>query len=170
MNRFFHVDRTLRLKEGQEINLIKYDDIRPEELQEHVNFLYPEGVSSHGNHYILTGNTFANDSEPIIELLFEYVRRSDFPQRTSRFQSFFAFDNLELAQDFILNYWNSAYNIWEVQADRYFKADMNLLSLKDSLLVLDYRAHLYWKGETIGNPFWEYLLVPPVKVIRKVDG
>ena len=47
---------------------------------------------------------------------------------------------------------------------------MNLLSLKDSLLVLDYRAHLYWKGETIGNPYWEYLLVPPVRVIRKVDG
>jgi len=52
MKRFFHVDRILNLQEGQEINLVKYNDIKPDELQTHVNFLFPDGISYQGKNYI----------------------------------------------------------------------------------------------------------------------
>jgi hypothetical protein len=115
---------------------------------------------------------FVKDLSPLIELLIEYVRRSFYPEKPSRFQSVFAFDNYEQAKDFKYRFSDdkSKGSIWEVEANNILKADMNLLSLGNSLLEADYLAHLYWKGETIGNPYWEYLLVPPVKVIRKVDG
>jgi len=105
----------------------------------------------------------------LTEYLFEYVRKSYYLQRPSRFQSFFAFDNIEHAKDFRNKFCNSQGNICEIESKVSFKADMNLLTLGNSLLEADYYAHLYWKGETTGNPFWEYLLVPPVKVIRKVE-
>jgi len=175
VNGFFHVDRLMKLHEGEIITLTKYDDIKPEELQMHVNFLFPDGISCHGKKYIWSENKYLNNctmvnSSELIEYLFEYVRKSYYPQRPSRFKSIFAFDNFEEAKNFRNGYNNSIGNIWEVEANNFFKADMNLLRLGNSLLEADYNANLYWKGETIENPVWEYLLVPPVKVIRKVDG
>ena len=168
MKRFFHVDRNGGLQEGQEINFVKFYEIKPDELQDHFNVLYPEGFSNWGINFLLN---YANNTDSLTEILFDYVRRSCFKERPSRFQSVFAFDNIEQAKDFRYRFNNSIGNIWEIEANNFFKADMNLLDLKSfKLMQLDYHAHLYWKGETIGNPYWEYLLVPPVKVIRKVDG
>ena len=174
MNSFFHIDWSLCLQEGQIINLNKFSDNIPEKIQSHVNLLFPKGISSHGRTYIVSeifnyDHCTVTRSVNIIEYLFEYVRKSYYSQRPSRFQSVFAFDNIEKAKFFQDKYRNSQGNIWEIESEESFKVDMNLLTLGNSLLEADYYAHLYWKGETTGNPFWEYLLVPPVKVIRKVE-
>jgi len=169
MRRYYHVDRNRTLKEGQIINLVKYNDVNPPELQDHVDFLFPEGVTSHGELYMLRGETPAKGVSPVIELLFEYVRRTHFPSCPSRFQSVFAFENITQAENFKNKYGTSGSLIWEVESDVTFKTDMSLLTLQGSLLVVSYNAHRYWKGISSGNnPVWEYLLSPPVKVIRRI--
>ena len=170
MGRYFTVDRNRTLEEGKIINLVKYSDVEPHELQVHVDSLFPDGVTRHGEHYMLKGQTSAMGISPVIELLFEYVRRSHFPSRPSRFQSVFAFENFDQAVSFRKEYGKSEGLIWEVESDVAFKADMRLLTLKGSLLGLSYNAHQYWREIASGNnPVWEYLMVPPVRVIRRID-
>lgn len=174
MTRYFTVDRNKSLKPSLIINLVKYSDVMPQELQKHVNGLFPQGVTSHGERYILRGKTPAKGVEPIIELLFEYVRRSQFSFRPSRFQSLFAFGTLEDAEAFKNHpkYGKPNSLIWKVEADNAFKADMNLLHLRGSLLRASYNAHRYWSGlpNVEEPPWWEYLLIPPIKVIRQINS
>ncbi len=170
MYRCFTVDRNKTLEEEQIINLVKYTDVNPLELQVHIDSLFPDGVTSHGECYILRGQTPAKGVNEVIELLFEYVRKSYFPSRPSRFQSFFASENIDQAVNFRNKHRTSDSLIWEVESNVAFKADMRLLTLQGSLLKLSYNAHLYWKGiPGESNPVWEYLMVPPVKIIRKID-
>lgn len=170
MLRCFTVDRSGTLEEGQIINLVKYRDVEPHEVQIHVDSLFPDGVTSHGERYILSNNAPAAGVNEIIELLFEYVRRSYFPSRPSRFQSVFAFKNIKQVESFRKEYGTSDSLIFEVESDVAFKADMRLLTLHGTLLVLSYWAHRYWNGIPGGNnPVWEYLMVPPVRVVRRVD-
>ena len=168
MTHYFTVDREKTLRSGQRINLVKYSNVNPQELQNHVSYLFPQGVTSHGERYLLRGETPAMGVEPIIEILFEYVRRSQFPLCPSRFQSFFACETLRDAEEFKKRYSKPENLIWEVDAKRAFKADLKLLTLKCSLLTLSYYANRYWSGLPSGDdPFWELLLIPPVKVIRQ---
>jgi len=170
MKCYFTIDRNKTLEKGQIINLVKYSDVKPSELQTHVDSLFPDGVTNHGERYMLKGQALAKGKNEVIELLFEYVRRSHFPSRPSRFQSIFAFENVEQAVNFRNEYGTSDSLIWEVQSDVVFKADIRLLTLRDSLLVLSYNAHQYWSGISYeDNPVWEYLMVPPVKVISRID-
>ena len=113
MRRYYHVDRNRTLKEGQIINLVKYNDVNLRELQDHVDFLFPEGVTSHGERYMLKGETPAIGVSPVIELLFEYVRRTHFPSCPSRFQSVFAFETIAQAVNFKTKYGTSGSLIWE---------------------------------------------------------
>ena len=170
MRRYYHIDRNRTLKERQIINLVKYNDVEPSELQDHVDFLFPEGVTGHGELDMLRDQTSAKGIDPVIELLFEYVRRSLFPSCPSRFQSVFAFENVAQAVNFKNRYGRKDSLIWEVESDVAFKADMSLLTLQGSLLRVSYNAHRYWRGISSGNnPVWEYLLSPPVKVIRRIS-
>jgi hypothetical protein len=173
MAKFYHIDRLGRLNRGDEIELTCYDDVEPEFLQHHVDSLFPEGISSHGDTYFLKNETQAKGVSPIIELVFEYVRRSNYSHRPSRFQSFFAFGSPKDATNFSKIYGNSTGTLWEVECDdaRCFKADMNILTLRDSLLVLSYRASCYWEGlpDPSGKtPIWEFLLKPPIKIVEKI--
>jgi hypothetical protein len=169
MNLLYTVDRNRTLEENQMINLIKYSDVKPSELQVHIDSLFPDGVTSHGEYYMLNAKTPAIGINAIIELIFEYVRRSYFPSCPSRFQSVFAFENIAQAFIFQNKYGKPDSLIWKVESDITFKADMRLLNLHDSLLTLSYNAHRYWNGISIdNNPIWEYLLVPPVKVIHRI--
>jgi hypothetical protein len=171
MKHFFRVDQSMKLYEGQKINFVKKENNKPEELQTRINFLFPEGVTDLG-YNLLDSN--ANNVSNLVELVFEYVRRSYYSEKPSRFQSIFAFDNIEQAKLFRYKFCDCKNKIWEVESITSFRADMSLLDLPPncSLLQLDYMAHLYWNSETEDSrcTFWEYLLVPPVKVIRKVDG
>jgi hypothetical protein len=179
MAKFYHLDRGNTLKEGQVVNLIKYNNIEcgndlklSLELQQHYDRMFPDGVTFHGNQYFVNGNNFAG-TNPSIELLFEYVRRSDFPTLPSRFQCFFAVNNLD-DMNILINIIGKKYpnyTIWEVECDKFFRGDMNLLYASSSSLGMSYLANKYWKGTTVYNDraVWEYLLVPPVKVIKKIN-
>lgn len=170
MGLYFTVDRNRTLKEGQLIDLAKYSDVTPPELQTHADFLFPDGVTSHGEYYFLRGERPAKGVNEVIELLFDYVRKSYFPSCPSRFQSVFAFKTIDQALHFKNNYGNPDSTIYEVESDKAFRADMRLLTLQGSLLLLSYDAHKYWQGISCGDdPIWEYLLSPPVKVIRKIN-
>src|SRR5688572_8640108 len=130
MPRFLTVDRRGSLHEDDVIELIRYDDVRSSDvpdLQEHVDNLFPEGFTSHGEFHFLRGDRQAGDTDSAIELLFEYVRRSHFPDRLSRFQAFFGTTSLRAAHIFRETFGQQSDSIWEVEAEDVFEADMSLL-------------------------------------------
>lgn len=47
------VDRKRGLVEDQVIGLVRYSDLDPPELQAHMDELFPDGVSFHGDFYFL---------------------------------------------------------------------------------------------------------------------
>lgn len=170
--KLYHIDRCNALNVGDEINLTIYNDIRcidsPLDLQEIVNEMFPNGVSYHGNAYFLNKPNIMDTSQDI-ELTFELVRRYKYPDKLSRFESFFAIDKTNIIP--MINRLKCNINnirIYEVEADIYSKHDMNLL-IKSSNIVNTALAELYWKGETIFEPLYEYLLKPPVKILRQVN-
>jgi len=169
------------------------------ELQAHIDALFPSGVSELGNRYFLCSqmsadfvneaikfldtcesldqakreieSALSNSRIATIEILFEYVRRSCFPDKPSRFTSVFAWETLDQARAFRKRYGEGP--IWEVECDeRPFRADMNLVTLGKSVLTLSYSAHRYWSGLPGINadvpPWWEVLLTPPVRVLQQV--
>lgn len=170
MTTYFTVDRLGTLAEGQVIGLQKYNDISPNFLQQHVDELFPEGVSAHGESYFLR-NREDNISGPNIELYFEYVRRALYPTRVSRFQAMFAARSLPEAEAFRIRLKAPEAPIWEVHADDSLAVNMNLLIENNSILVKSYFAGLYWKGEAgpDTSPVWEVLLKLPVRVLRKAS-
>ncbi len=216
MHHFFTVDRRGLLKqEGQLLSVTHYDDIAfsldgietlygndpGKELQNHVDFLFPNGVTPHGEQYFLNSkkspafvhkavnflhscgsldqakkdmhSTLSNSTMALIEILFEYVRRGCFPDKPSRFTSLFGWETLEQAQAFRKKYGKESMPIWKIQAEKFFRADMNLLSINlPSVLILSYSVHRYWAGlPAIHNstPCWEILLPPPIKVLHQVQ-
>lgn len=174
--RYYHVDRLSTLTEGQIIQLVKWDDIDPPELQNQADILFPDGVSYHGNCYMLSSDwalqSNPNNRDPkTIEIIYEYIRRSNFTDKPSRFQSFFALNTMDQVKRFKDKYDIHNSSVWVVESDSVFKADMNLLSLGSSPLACTYLAHKYWQGEAgfDPNPFWEYLLKLPVTVLEKIE-
>lgn len=178
MGRFYHLDRGNLLVEGKTISLAKFNDISSaspeytEKLQNHYNVLFPNGVTQHGNGYFANEGKFEFTS-PFIELLFEYVRRANFSDKPSRAESFFALDSptkiKALASMLHVEIHNCT--VWEVECETYYTANMRLLSLRCSNLVTSYNANEYWSCGTGGDPqpFWEYLLVPPVKILSRIN-
>lgn len=166
---FLTVDRRRTMNQGQVISLVKHADISPPELQLHVNCLFPEGLSRHGERYFISSQTQAQETNPSIELLLEYVRRARFPNRPSRFQSLFGIMTMEDALWFASAYGCDDSLIWEVECETFFRADMSLLTQNCTNLVYSYYAELYWSGRTVtANPRWESLLVPPIAVTRLI--
>jgi len=183
MARFYHIDRAGQLKRGNVIKLTLCDNLNPKDLQYHVELLFPEGVSKHGDTYskkqVITQKNDGSlnaDINSIIELLFEYVRRSNYSHRPSRFQSFFAFESQDEATDFRKNFCDSKGDLWEVECNdvQAFKADMSNLNFDDSLSTISYRASCYWEGrrnpDTSKTPIWEVLLTPPVSAVKKINS
>ncbi|NME64457.1 DUF2441 domain-containing protein [Clostridium cadaveris] len=174
MGIFYHIDRLNKLQEGNEINLIMYKDLKGETqstttlLQNQVDNMFEDGVSSHGEQYFISGSMF-NDTSVDIELIFELYRRIYFPEKISRFQAFYCVEkeNLKsMLQRLRVNINNVS--VFEIQSDVFEKHDMNLL-LKNSNLVNTIYADLYWKGKSIQDPLYEILVKPPFKVGKKVN-
>lgn len=167
----YTVDRSRQLRVGQVVDLQRHRDIDPPELQTHADSLFPTGFSSHGERYFLQSGQDARLAEPNIELIWEYVRRSFFSHLPSRFVSMFACRTPDDARAWRGKYRNQDDPIWAVECDGAFLADMGLLTQENTIIVISYLAHLYWSG--LSHPkiesFWEYLLVPPVKVLKRVS-
>lgn len=167
---FYTIDRGSTLKENLKINLKLYDDISPTFLKGHVDSLFPDGLSSHGEHYFLRNNSKALNVSPMLELIIEYVRRADYKNKPSRFQSFFAFDSLSQAKDFRSEYGETSNAIYKINTDIYHKANMKLLYAGNSILVTSYFANSYWQSVPgIEEICWEYLLPLPVTILDRIE-
>ncbi len=181
MTEAFLVDRAQALSEGATLDLTKHTDMDPPTLQGHVDGLFPDGVTRHGDFYFLGSHSQSQAIEPNIELIYEYVRRACFPEVPSRFQSVFACATLDEAKRFrdSPDWSGTGAPIWKVATPHAgHRVDMTLLTHGLSILMLSYRAHRYWSGAPNNmhefgvprvEPFWELLLRPPVTVIEQVD-
>jgi hypothetical protein len=168
---FYTVDRAGTLKPGLILGLERYSDVEPAFLQPHLDSLFPEGVTKHGELYLVQGGSTLAVASPAIELVWENVRRANFPAAPSRFQSTFATEDVDSARRFRDEYGQGVGSIWMVESSEGFKADMTLLSMGSSALVASYCADLYWSGRP--NPghtsMWEVLLTPPVRVVEPIE-
>ncbi len=169
MNKFYHIDRLSQLRKGMLLKLTNYSDITPKALQAHVDAMFPDGVTKHGQQYFISPTSIAKHTNSSIELIFEYVRRAHFPDKPSRFQSVFAFKTINDALAFQQKVDNTNSMIWEVEARNSFTADMHLLSNSCTTLYCSFNANLYWEGKHSEMPFWEVLLEPPVKIISAIE-
>lgn len=143
------------------------NDFTSEDIASHVRELFPDGLSLHGWDFARQWhNPVQGDgdwyirSSPNIELVFEFVRRAQFPHLPSRLQSFYGFDSLDRVKSFA----GGGCPIFELEPSTSFRADIAWLYLGTQLSVASFNAHQYWRGVPSAQPDWEYLLVPPVKV------
>jgi hypothetical protein len=115
-----------------------------------------------------TGEKQKQTMDPVsanYEWMFEMIRLSEFPDRPSRFQSFFGFETYEAAQKFAQG---TRSQILKIEYQQGFRADMNLLSFSSFPNALQ-RGTRYWKGESGANdPNWEVLMQEPVTVLDTV--
>ena len=134
---FYHIDRDKRLRAGMELTL------------------NDNGLSQHGATYWgPIGSSIENLNNLLIEHIFEQVRLKYFPDRPSRFTSFFGCNSLDE-----LNMWGSRLKIqpdtpvWEIEANNSFKADSGLLLCRAEQVLLPSLtlacACAYWTGASI---------------------
>jgi hypothetical protein len=146
------------------------------EVIDKINDLYPNGISRHGIQYMSEKFEFPkwNGKDyvhhiPMIEWTFELIRRVNFKELPSRFESVFGCETLEQARIFKIKRRNGSGNIYKVLAEKSFKADMNYLYLGPSILGNQVLAEKYWKSQATENPFWEILMTGDVEVKEKME-
>jgi len=133
--------------------------------------LYPEGLSSHGLQYLLSEGIVIffpgtrtpqriTHTQPMIEAIFEMVRRAEFPSRPSRMQSMFAWCSLTDARQFNMEGGGKG-AIYEVSSDDAFVADQNLLFLGGSVIGAYELARKYWAAENSENQKLEAVIPLP---------
>jgi hypothetical protein len=137
--------------------------------------LYPSGLSQHGQYYLIdvgqhtrqempqTGEPLAKLSS-VLEMYWELVRRAEFPEKPSRFESFFAFTTPEEARAF----GGGTGSVYEVDANLWEEFDLNLLKQPTSLALQWIQIRQYWNHGASPNPLWECLLKPHVKILRVI--
>jgi hypothetical protein len=178
---FYTVDRKGLLSEGISINMIKTDDALnmiefngnvKHHIAKHLHTICPSGISHHGFQYLFH-KPDPKSASYSIDLIFENIRQAYYPQRPSRFQSLFAFDNLNQAKSFY-NKHKEEYpssKIHEViTSNKYHKGNMNLLHQGNENIWVSYFAHLYWDSKSIEfcENEWEILLELPVTIGKKI--
>lgn len=102
------------------------------------------------------------------EWMIEMVRRAEFENQMSRFQSFFAWPDLEDAEAFIEENRTDGKPIFKVECDGYKIRDMNLTEIPYFGIGLD-NARKYWAGDPgSDSPTWEVVMEPPVEVLERI--
>ncbi|WP_448127758.1 DUF2441 domain-containing protein [Salinicola sp. NYA28a] len=123
--------------------------------------------------YLLSNKSRGDVASPIIELLFENIRKAHFSGRPSRFQSVFACCSIEEARQFKASYGDESSPIWEVYKDGpIFKGNMRLLDNNQTNLICSYLAHEYWSGRQGPTEFsglTEVVLELPVTVGTRIE-
>lgn len=173
---FYHVARA-PLQTNQIINLIQFDNLennynillnRDDKIELQSN--YPDGISHFGIENLLIGDTIdikkINKHQYELENHYEFTRRKHFPKSPSRFTSFFACNNINDAYEFKSSFGkNSTAKIYKVECKSFFRADMNLLFYVNEH---NNKAHNYWGNDISEKPFFEYLLVFPIKIKQNI--
>lgn len=173
--KLYHIDRIGTLKEGQILKLIKFDgfnDIIVEgnnlsiEFNNIIKDLFDNEISNHGFNYI--NDVFPKSYLPKLELLYELIRKIKYDNCPSRYKSFYAVEIKDLKRLMHrLNVNLDNCDIYEVESNSYFKADMNLLKGDGKLFDIIY-AEKYWNQEVSEEPLFEFLLEYPIKIVKKI--
>jgi hypothetical protein len=129
---------------------------------------FDKGISAHGQDYLLAngvgdGADLKSLRSTLMELVWELVRRKDFPLMPSRFTCIFGCDRVEEVESFSKKYGGIG-PIYEVIADTYYKLDMSWLAWASPTTQLWSNAFNYWSGASSSQPFWEYLVPLPAKI------
>ena len=183
MRLYFHTDRAGSLRECDVIENRVYPNgnavgvlcpVIGEEFAAHIQQMFSRGISYHGYNYLVSSLTGEKSfSSWAIEIYFEYIRFKHYPDKPSRFESFFCWETFDDAQDFARSE-NQRYSIYEVSNEGpYFITDMNLLKLDFNPVKQEENARKYWLGEPMDGDLsykakWEYLVSTSIKVIRRV--
>lgn len=139
---------------------------------------FPNGLSPHGKRYFLDEPLVISTSNgpapyaphiPIIELVVELIRRLEFPDHPSRYESLFAWETPEDATSFRDSYCAGEGNLLRVEAECAGRYDMNQLFLGGTTSGSWMFARRYWNGVASARPCWEVLLRLPASVIEVVD-
>lgn len=163
---FYHVDRSNTLQVGQNVQMSNLP-MPTQALVKTLEELYPEGLSHHGISYLVDPDTrmYINTN---IEHIFELYRQLYFPDKPSRFQSFFCFVALEQAIKFYNqnSCWYNEAKILKIDTgdSKIHIGDMDLLK-GDTILQCHDNAMRYWSGDLTPTSTQEALVVPPVKVV-----
>lgn len=127
------------------------------------------------NNYYKPGMEITLQKDLINEMLLESLRRSEFKDKSSRFQSIFAFENLEDAKQFRSEFREESCRIFEIETDALVhKADVNLLGIAFPMVTAAYYCYRYWQGKSYlnpegnSNPLWEILIPLPAKIGNEV--
>lgn len=103
------------------------------------------------------------------EWIFELIRRAEFEEAQSRFQSYYAWPSLEDAEQFITEHRDENQAVFKLRCNKYELHDMDLIQLSHIGSGLA-NARQYWKGEAGSDtPTWEVVMEPPVDVVEQVD-
>jgi len=189
MHEYFTVDRRKQLTPRMVLNTdTNYDNRKfwpimnicnKDDLSNLVNELYPNGLTEHGKRYLLdeclairtnNGPAPAVPNIPIMELVFELVRRIEFPNQISRFQAIFGWETIEEAIEFKKSHGINDSSICAVICKESAKLDMNLLYLGGSTIGSIFFARKYWSGKAGTDPRWEILMRPPVEIVRIIEN
>lgn len=185
MSKFYTVDRSGNDIQNTSFELKKdysryqfwiVQDVYDEkEVIDRTNQLYPSGLSEHGINYLIReGIVIFKDgtrkplnltyTTPMIEAVFELVRRNEFSYLPSRMQSMFACCDLIGAQKFKSVYGSSENQIYELESENAFIADQNFLYLGGSVIGTYELARKYWSGTKSGNCRLEAVIPLPTVI------
>ena len=170
--RAYHLDRTNSLGVMEIMNLQVFNDLGPKCLNKILDDKYPMGLSRHGNTYYATEANRQNLNDYLIETLFEYERLTNFPDKISKLQSFFATETIEECYAWVEKLAiQGEYNIWEaeIKHNKFIKLDASWFRCdlyNFSSLCISYLADKYWPGLISETPQMELLIQPPLKIIR----
>ena len=171
--KLYHIDRLGYLSVDQTIILQKGIEIRKDFLKKDANAIlkeyFPNGLSSHGQSYFIRG--YENKSMGI-DIIFEYERRLHYPEKLSRYEAFFAF-NEDGVKEFIsmkeLDW--EFYKVYEIEYETYERHNMNFVRGWGQLDTI-VSAKFYWEDvpdyDRNRKPIYEYLLKLPIKIKREV--
>lgn len=174
MGSFYHIDREQELISDQTIDLAHREDVKPE-----IKEMYPDGLSQFGriatrealvqgdNVRFVNGQVEGLNLDALYDSFFELVRRDAFPNKPSRFQSVFCWEEMDTVTHFVRNYAKYPVTIWKVDGEGYHKADWNFLRTETFTHGIQ-NAHRYWRGEETEDPVWEIVMPLPAQVTEKV--
>lgn len=174
---YYSADRRGLYSPDREISLTQWNDVSPSILQDFLNNNYPEGLSTHGEMYLLKNTALATNTSVLLEMLLENVRLAKFPEKPSRLQSMFACRTIEEVRSFQNGVGaNAGGHIYEVVSDApVHVGDMGLYTLNCTSIILMSRLDMYWRGETLPadlapehQPFWEVIVPLPAMIGRQV--
>ena len=163
---FFYVDRSRSIQAGTKLGLISIpQNLVPPGVDALIQELFPKGVTNHAQ-WIWR----ALEVNGLHESMFEYVRRLEFAEKPSRFESIFAFGQLEDARTFAARYpFKGVFggNLLRVEGESRHRGNLALFDviINPGHAILAARA--YWSGTTgLAPALWEHLLRPPVYVLE----